>query len=183
METFTVAVVVGSLRRESSNRRLATALGHLAPENLRLEQVSIGDLPLYDQDDEGEVCAAVSHFRATVRQAHAVVFVTPEYNRSIPGPLKNALDQGSRPAGQSVWAGKPAGILGISPGALGTAAAQQHLRNVLASLDMPTMAQPEVYLQYKDGLFEPDGQIAAVARPLLERWMERYARWIAQHAH
>ncbi len=183
METFSVAVIVGSLRHESSNRRLADALARLAPANLLFEQIDIGNLPLFNQDAERTDCPPVSHFRAAVQHAHAVVFVTPEYNRSIPGPLKNAIDQGSRPAGQSIWAGKPAGILGISPGPLGTAPAQQHLRNVLACLDMQTMAQPDVYLQYKEAMFSIDGQIGDSARPLLERWMAGFARWVAWHSH
>ena len=110
------------------------------------------------------------------------MFVTPEYNRSIPGVLKNAIDNASRPYGQSAWAGKPAGVIGISIGAVGTAVAQQHLRTILAYLDVPTLGQPEAFIQTKDGLFEADGSIGAMSRQFLQGWMDRYVAGIKQHA-
>lgn len=111
-----------------------------------------------------------------------VLFVTPEYNRSIPGVLKNAIDHASRPYGQSAWAGKPAGIIGVSVGAIGTALAQQHLRNVLAYLDMPTLGQPEAFIQAKDDLFDGAGNIGRASKQFLQDWMDRYAGWVKGHA-
>ena len=111
-----------------------------------------------------------------------MLFVTPEYNRSIPGVLKNAIDHGSRPYGESVWARKPAGVIGASIGVIGTAMAQQHLRNVLAYLDMPTLGQPEAFIHAKDGLFDADGSIGAGSQKFLQSWMDRYVAWVKQHA-
>jgi len=110
------------------------------------------------------------------------LFITAEYNRSIPGVLKNAIDHASRPYGQNVWAGKPAGVIGISIGVIGTAMSQQHLRNVLAFLDMPTMGQPEVFLQAKDGLFDETGNIGAGSKQFLQDWMDKYVAWVKKHA-
>ena len=117
-----------------------------------------------------------------VKSSQGVLFVTPEYNRSIPGVLKNAIDHGSRAYGQSCWAGKPSGVLGVSPGATGTAMSQQHLRNVLATLDMPTMGQPEAFIQAKDDLFDADGGIGHKSRAFLQAWMDRYLVWIENHS-
>ena len=114
--------------------------------------------------------------------ADGILFVTPEYNRSIPGVLKNVIDHGSRPYGQNVWAGKPAGILGVSPGSAGTAMAQQHLRNVLAFLDVPTQGQPEAYIQMREGLFDDAGDIGAASTPHLQNWMDHYVAWVKGHA-
>ena len=124
----------------------------------------------------------MARLRAEVKAAQGVLFVTPEYNRSIPGVLKNAIDHGSRPYGHSVWAGKPAGVIGVSPGAIGSAMAQQHLRNILAFLDMPTLGQPEAFIQAKEGLIDAAGNIGADSRAFLEGWIKRYAAWVAQHA-
>jgi chromate reductase len=120
--------------------------------------------------------------KAEIGAANGLLFVTPEYNRSIPGVLKNAIDNASRPYGQSAWAGKPAGVLGISVGSIGTAVAQQHLRTILAYLDVPTLGQPEVFIQMKDGLFEADGSIGAASQKFLQGWMDRYVAWIKKHA-
>jgi chromate reductase len=177
-----IAVIVGSLRKESINRRFATALATLAPADFEFVQVGIGELPLYDQDHDGSPSAAVQQFKAGITAAQGVLFVTPEYNRSMPGVLKNAIDQGSRPYGHSVWAGKPAGVLGISPGAPGTSMAQQHLRNVLAYLDAPTLGQPEVFMQNKEGLFTADGGIGDGSRAFLQGWMDKYVAWVKKHA-
>ncbi len=182
MSRYKIAVIVGSLRRDSFNRKLATAVAKLAPADFELSLVGIGDLPLYCQDDDAAQAASVKRFKAEIAAANGLLFVTPEYNRSIPGVLKNAIDHASRPYGQSVWSGKPAGILGVSPGAMGTALAQQHLRNILGYLDVPTLGQPEVFLQAKDGLFEADGSIGAATRPFLQGWMDRYVAWIKKHA-
>jgi chromate reductase len=181
--SHTVAVIVGSLRRESFNRRLADALVKLAPEGLAFKAVEIGDLPLYNQDDDSHPHAHARRFKDEVEQADAILFVTPEYNRSVPGVLKNAIDHASRPYGQSKWAGKPAGVLGISIGQAGTSMAQQHLRNILAYLDMPTFNQPEIFLQAREGLFDKDGAIGAGStRKMLEGWLQHFAAWVARHA-
>ena len=182
MSTKKIAVVVGSLRKDSFNRKLARALARLAPPELTFELVEIGDLPLYCQDDDANQAPAVKRLKAEIRSAAGVLFVTPEYNRSVPGVLKNAIDHASRPYGQNAWARKPAGVIGVSVGAIGTALAQQHLRNILAYLDMPTLGQPEAFIQVKDGLFEADGSIGAASRQFLQGWMDRYVAWVQDHA-
>lgn len=181
-ERTQVAVLVGSLRRDSLNRKLANALVGLAPPQLALRIVEIGALPLYDQDHEAEPAAPVREFKQAIASSQAVLFVTPEYNRSVPGVLKNAIDHASRPYGANVWAGKPAGVLGVSIGAIGTAVAQQHLRSVLAYLDVPTLGQPEVFIQAKEGLFDASGDIGADSKKFLQDWMDRYVAWVKKHA-
>lgn len=181
MNQYRIAVIAGSLRRDSYNRKLAGALARLAP-SLSCRPVEIGDLPLYNQDDDENPHPTVQRLKKEVSAADGVIFVTPEYNRSIPGVLKNAIDHGSRPYGKSVWAGKPAGVLGVSIGAVGTAVAQQHLRNVLAYLDMPTLGQPEVFIQAKEGLFDASGGIGDASRKFVQEWLERYGAWVKAHA-
>jgi chromate reductase len=178
MFQYKIAVLVGSLRKESLNAKLATALARLAPPELSFQRVQIGDLPLYNQDDDTNPAPTVVRLKGEIAASQGVLFVTPEYNRSIPGVLKNALDHASRPYGQSAWAGKPAGVMGISPGAVGTATAQQHLRNILAYLDMPTLGQPEAFLQAKEGLFNADGTIGNASRGFLQGWMDRYVAFV-----
>ncbi len=182
MSTLNIAVVVGSLRKDSFNRKLAHGLAKLAPAGVAFRFVEIGDLPLYDQDQDGDQAASVKRLEGEIESASGVIFVTPEYNRSISGVLKNAIDHASRPYGQSAWAGKPAGVIGVSVGAIGTALAQQHLRTILAYLDMPTLGQPEAFVQAKEGLFEADGSIGAASRQFLQGWMDRYVAWVKQHA-
>jgi chromate reductase, NAD(P)H dehydrogenase (quinone) len=182
MSQYNIAVIVGSLRKDSLNQKLADALAKLAPPEFSFRTVRIGDLPLYNQDDDGKPAAAVTRLRKDVAEADGLLFLTPEYNRSIPGVLKNAIDHASRPWGQSVWGGKPAGVLGVSVGAIGTALAQQHLRNILAYLDVPTLGQPEVFLQAKEGLFDADGSIGSDSRAFLQGWMDRYVAWVKKHA-
>lgn len=179
--TYPIAVIVGSLRKDSLNRQLATALARLAPTGFVFHQVALGDLPLYNQDDDSQQAPAVLRLKAELKASVGLLFVTPEYNRSIPGVLKNALDHASRPYGQSVWAGKPAGVLGVSVGAIGTALAQQHLRNVLAYLDSPTMGQPEAFVQAKEGLFEADGSIGQASLAFMQTWMDHYVAWVKRH--
>jgi chromate reductase, NAD(P)H dehydrogenase (quinone) len=181
MSQYSIAVLVGSLRKESLNAKLAAALARLAPPELSFQRVQIGDLPLYNQDDDASPAPSVVRLKGQVAAAQGVLFVTPEYNRSIPGVLKNAIDHGSRPYGHSVWAGKPAGVAGISPGAPGTSMAQQHLRNMLAYLDMPTLGQPEVFLQYKEGLFDAAGDIGEDSRVFLQGWMDRYVAFLRRN--
>ena len=181
MSTPQIAVVVGSLRRDSFNRKLALALGKLAPE-AHFVLIDISDLPLYNQDDDAAPAPAVARLKAAIGAANGVLFVTPEYNRSIPGVLKNAIDHASRPYGKSAWAGKPAGVIGVSVGAIGTALAQQHLRNILAYLDMPTIGQPEAFVQAKDSLFDADGNIGEASREFMQAWMDRFVAWVEKHA-
>lgn len=182
MAQYQIAVVVGSLRRESLNRKLADALVRLAPPEFSFKQIQIGDLPLYNQDDDKTPADSVKRLKAEITTAQGLLFFTPEYNRSMPGVLKNALDHASRPYGQSVWQGKPAGVIGASVGATGTCMAQQHLRNVLAYLDVPTLGQPEAFIHAKDGLFDEAGNIGAASKPFLQDWMNLYVAWVKRHA-
>jgi len=181
MSQYQIAVVVGSLRRDSYNRRLATAVSRLAPSDFLFEEVEIGDLPLYNQDDDAAPADSVRRLKAEVAAAQGLLFVTPEYNRSLPGVLKNAIDHASRPYGQNAWAGKPAGVLGASVGAIGTAMAQQHLRNILAYLDVPTLGQPEAFIHAKEGLFDEAGNIGEGSRKFLQSWVDRYVAWVKKH--
>lgn len=182
LSRYQIATIVGSLRKDSFNGKLAKAIVKLAPPEFSFKQVQIGDLPLYNQDGDTNPVGAVKRLKAEIVASHGLLFVTPEYNRSIPGVLKNAIDHASRPYGQSAWAGKPAGILGVSVGANGTAMAQQHLRNVLAYLDVPTLGQPEAFIQVKDGLFDADGNIGTGSKNFLQNWMDRYVAWVDKHA-
>src|ERR1041384_4553323 len=156
-----IGYVVGSLRQDSINRKLANALVKLGPPDFAFKELRIGDLPLYNQDDDKAQAPEVQRLKSEIRTLDAVIFVTPEYNRSIPGVLKNALDHASRPYGQSAWAGKPVGIIGASIGQIGTAVAQSHLRTVVAFLDMPLLHSPEAYIHAKDGFFDEAGNIAS----------------------
>jgi len=176
-----IAVIVGSLRKDSFNRKLANALAPLAPD-AELKQLRIDDLPPYNQDDDNTPAEPVKRLKREIAAAAGVIFVTPEYNRSMPGVLKNAIDHASRPYGKSAWAGKPAGVLGVSIGAAGTAMAQQHLRNVLAYLDMPTLGQPEVFIQHKEGLFGADGQLGEASAKFVKSWMDAYLAFVKRHA-
>jgi len=135
-------------------------------------------LPLYNQDDDANQAASVKRLKSEISAAQGLIFVTAEYNRSMPGVLKNAIDHGSRPYGQSVWANKPAGVIGVSLGTIGTAIAQQHLRTTLAYLDAPTLGQPEAFIQAKDGLFDEAGNIGEASKKFLQGWMDRYVAWV-----
>jgi chromate reductase len=182
MAQFKIAVVVGSLRKDSFNRKLALALAHLAPEDFTFEHLNISDLPLYNQDDDGNQAASVKRLKTEISAAQGLLFITPEYNRSIPGVLKNAIDHASRPYGQSAWGGKPAGVIGVSVGPIGTALAQQHLRNVLAYLDVPTLGQPEAFIQNKDDLFDDKGHIGNEAtKKFLQMWVGKFVAWVRIH--
>lgn len=182
MSQYQIAVIVGSLRKDSFNRKLANALVTLAPPDFSFKLVDIGGLPLYNQDDDAQQAASVKSLKADIAAAHGLLFVTPEYNRSMPGVLKNAIDHASRPYGQNAWAGKPAGVIGVSIGAIGTALAQQHLRNVLAYLDVPTLGQPEAFIQAKEGLFDSEGNIGPASKAFLQGWMDKYVAWVKKHA-
>ena len=181
MSQFHIAVLVGSIRRDSFNRKLADALVKLAPADVTFKQLNIGNLPLYNQDDDAHQAQVVLGLKADIQAAHGLLFVTPEYNRSVPGVLKNAIDHASRPYGQSAWHGKPAGVLGVSVGAIGTALAQQHLRTILANLNCPTLGQPEAFIQVKDDLFNEQGDIGTGSLAFFKGWMNQYLAWVKLH--
>jgi chromate reductase, NAD(P)H dehydrogenase (quinone) len=177
-----ISLVVGSLRRDAFSRRVATALRRLEPPTLTLQVVEIGALPLYNQDDEENPPQPWVEFRDRIRASDAVIFVTPEYNRSIPAPLKNALDVGSRPYGKSAWEGKPCAVVSCSPGALGGFGAQHHLRQCLVFLDMPAMQQPEIYLSHVDKLVDAEGNVLNdKTRALLEKFFHAFCTWIERN--
>lgn len=179
-----IAVVVGSLRKDSTNKKFAQALGKLAAGKMEFHFVEIGELPLFNQDLEANVPASVTKFKTEIESADGVLFVTPEYNRSIPGVLKNAIDWGSRPYGKSSWSAKPAAIAGTSPGAIGTAVAQTHLRSITSGfLDMPTMGQPEMYFQWKDGLIDDNGNITNEGtQKFLQSFVDKFAAHVATNS-
>src|SRR5690606_10373057 len=183
MSQYQVGLVVGSLRRDSFNRQLADAVIKLAPEELSFKSLEIGDLPLYNQDDDDNPAEEVKRLKREISDSAAILFVTPEYNRSVPGVLKNALDHASRPYGQSAWEGKPAGVIGTSIGAIGTAVAQQHLRISMAYLDMVAMGQPEVFIHVQEGMFDDEGAVSGDTRDYLQGWMDKYVDWVKRHAH
>ncbi|WP_460125517.1 NADPH-dependent FMN reductase [Pseudomonas sp. S2_C03] len=178
---YQIAVVVGSLRKESINRKVALALAELAPAHLKLNIVEIGDLPLYNEDIDVSPPAAYSTFRQQVASSDALLFVTPEYNRSVPAPLKNAIDVGSRPYGQSAWSGKPGAIISVSPGAIGGFGANHHLRQSLVFLDVPCMQQPEAYLGGAGSAFDEAGKLSESVKPFLQNFINAYAKWVEQH--
>ena len=183
MAQYRIALFVGSLRRDSYNRKLANALVRLAPSEFAFEQLKIDDLPLYNQDDDANQAESVKRLKSQIRDSQGVLFVTPEYNRSVPGVLKNAIDHASRPYGQSAFDGKPAGVIGASIGSIGTALAQQHLRNSLAYLNMPTLGQPEAFIQVNDAFFTANGEIAnADTKKFLQGWMDQFVAWVKAHA-
>ena len=182
MSLYKIAVVVGSLRKDSMNRKLATGLAKLGPADFVFEQLRIDDLPLYNQDDDADPSEAAKRLKAEIYAAQGLLFVTPEYNRSMPGVLKNALDHASRPYGKNAWGGKPGGVIGVSPGAVGTALAQQHLRNVLAYLDVPLLGQPEAFVSMREGLFDEAGDIGPASRSHLQKWMDAYVSWVRKLA-
>jgi len=178
-QVYSVAVVVGSLRKDSYNRKVARALAELAPSSLALKIVEIGDLPLYNEDVEAAgVPEPWKRFRDEIRRSDAVLFVTPEYNRSVPGGLKNAIDVGSRPYGQSAWSGKPAAVVSVSPGAIGGFGANHALRQSLVFLDMPCMQMPEAYLGGAANLFEESGKLSDKTRPFLQGFIDKFASWV-----
>jgi chromate reductase len=182
-DAYNVAVLVGSLRKESYTRKTVNALSEVAPASLRLSIVPIGDLPLYNQDlDTDSPPAAWTAFRNAVRPADAVLFATPEYNRSVPGLLKNAIDVGSRPYGKSVFDRKPAAVISVSPGQLSAFGANHHLRQSLVFLNMPTLQQPEAYIGGADKLFDAAGKLTNDStRGFLGKIAQAFADWIARN--
>jgi chromate reductase, NAD(P)H dehydrogenase (quinone) len=178
-KTRDVVMIVGSLRKGSINRQVANALAELAPASLKLNIVEIGHLPLYNQDGDENPPAAWTAFRDRIKAADAVLFVTPEHNRSVPAALKNALDLGSRPYGKSVWSGKPGAVVSASPGAIGGFGANHHLRQSLVFLNVPAMPQPEAYIGGADKLFDTEGKLNNdMTRKFLQSFMQAYAAWI-----
>ena len=177
-----IAIIVGSLREDAFSGRVAKALRALQPPSLNMEVVPIGDLPLYNQDLDANPPAAWLAFRERIRGSDAVIFVTPEYNRSIPGALKNAIDIASRPYGKSAWEHKPCGVISTSPGAIGGFGAHHHLRQCLVFLDMPVMQQPELYVGGVDKHFDAEGRILGdKTRDLLEKFLHSYCTWIERN--
>lgn len=182
-DKFSVAVIVGSLRKDSLNRKVAHALAKLAPPSLELQQIGIADLPLYNQDLDDNPPAAWTKFREDVKTKQAVLFVTPEYNRSIPAPMKNAIDVGSRPYGKSVWAKKPGAVISVSPGRTGAFGANHHLRQTLVFLDVPILQQPEAYLGGADKIFDEKGELSDEStEKFLPKFIEAFADWIKTNA-
>ena len=181
--TRNVAVFVGSLRKDSFNRKMANALLAIAPPSLEMEIVEIGQLPLYNQDFDRDPPAVVRGFKQRVQAADALLFVTPEYNRSVPGVLKNAIDVGSRPYGQSAWAGKPGAVISVSPGAVGGFGANHHLRQSMVFLDVPMMPQPEAYISNAASLFDDQGALVNDStREFLGKFLQSFTRWIERNA-
>ena len=179
MPSINVAVLVGSLRKESINLKLARAVERLAAAELKFNYLKIGELPLYTQEFDAAYPPACQRLKQAIEASDAVLFVTPEYNRSIPGVLKNAIDIASRPWGTNSFAGKPGAVIGASVGSAGTSMAQQHLRNVLAYLDIPTLPQPEIFLHFKEGMFDSEGRIEnADTQKFLQGFVDRYVAWV-----
>jgi chromate reductase, NAD(P)H dehydrogenase (quinone) len=180
---YTVAVLIGSLRKESLTRQLVEALKGIAPAGLTLKVVEIGDLPLFNSDHEAAPPAAVTAFKQAIENADAVLFATPEYNRSVPGVLKNAIDWGSRPYGKSSWNGKPAAVISVSQGVLSGFGANHHLRQSLVFLDVPAMQQPEAYIGGAAALFDAAGKLVNdKTRDFLRQFMSAFAAWIEANA-
>jgi chromate reductase, NAD(P)H dehydrogenase (quinone) len=183
-QKYNVAVLVGSLRKGSYNRMMAHAAAKLAPASLALSIVEIANLPLYNEDlDSANAPAAWGAFRQAIKGSDALLFVTPEYNRSVPAALKNALDVGSRPYGQSVFGGKPGAIISVSPGAIGAFGANHHLRQSLVFLDVPAMQQPEAYIGGATKLFDEAGNLMNDGtKEFVQKFMQAFAGWIAKNA-
>jgi chromate reductase, NAD(P)H dehydrogenase (quinone) len=174
-----ISVVVGSLRKESLNRKVAGALAEIAPMQLKLNIVEIGELPLYNQDLDADPPKTWTDFRQQIAASDAVLFVTPEYNRSVPAPLKNAIDVGSRPYGQSVWNGKPGAVISVTPSALGGFGANHHLRQSLVFLNVPMLQQPEAYIGNVDKLLDADGRVISEStNNFLLQFMLAFENWI-----
>ena len=179
MAHYDIAVIVGSLRKESFNRKLANALARLAPSDFALKQLEIGDLPAYNQDHDNSPSEQTKRLKSEIGASKGVIFVTPEYNRSIPGVLKNAIDVASRPYGKSSFLGKPTGIVANSPGALGGIAAAKHLQNILPGISGPIMGQPEIYLNGIGDAFNDKGELVKEAvQKVLEQYLAAFAAFV-----
>lgn len=183
MSVLNIGVVVGSNSQKSINRKLAQALVQLVPaDQAQFTFLDIQQLPLYSYDMDGtDAFAPFAAFKAEIAKCHGILFVTPEYNRSIPAALKNAIDAASRPYGQSAWGGLPAAVIGTSPGGAATCMAQQHLRNVLANQDMTVMGQPEGFIQWNNELIDASGQVGPKSKDFLTKYMTRFVQWVQKH--
>jgi len=178
---FSVGYFVGSLAKASLNRKLAGALIHLAPEELKFEEIQYRDLPLYSYDYDASFPASAIAFKKAINAVDAIMFVTPEYNRSIPGGLKNAIDWASRPYGKNAFTRKPSAVIGTSPGAIGTAVAQQHLRSILSFCNSPQMNAPEAYIQFKPGLINDQGEVSdEKTEEFLKNWISEFCGFIGR---
>lgn len=174
-----VAVVIGSLRKESFNRQVMLAVDKLNHPNLKFNILNIADVPMFNQDDEQEMPVAAKKFKEEIAKAEGVLMVTPEYNRSIPGVLKNVIDWGTRPYGQNVWGNKPIGTIGTSVGAVGTAVAQAHLRSILVSVGAVVLGQPEIYLTYKEGMIDDQYQFTdEKLKKIMQGFLDRFSKWV-----
>ncbi len=181
MKTYKVGYLIGSLASGSINRKLANALFKLAPEQLSFHEISFADLPLYSYDYDADYPEAGRRFKKAIEDSDAILIVTPEYNRSIPGALKNAIDWASRPWGTNSFANIPSGVIGTSPGAIGTAVGQQHLRSILGFLNSPQMNAPEAYIQFRDGMLNEAGEIADESTAkFLGNYLEEFHQFIAR---
>ncbi len=182
IKTNKIAVIVGSLRKDSFNRKIANNLIRLAPASLKMEIIEIGHLPLYNQDKDPTPPDEWVTFRDTIKPFDGILFATPEYNRSIPGVLKNAIDIGSRPYGKSVWDGKPTAVISASPSAIGAFGSNQHLRQTFVFLNMPCMQMPEAYLGQVDKLLDDQGNLKNDdTKQFLSKFMEAYAKWVEKN--
>lgn len=183
MKTYKIAVLVGSLRKESYNLKMAKVLIALAPASLSLQLVNIGDLPLYNEDLETALPNQWKVFREQILGFDGILFVTPEYNRSVPAVLKNAIDVGSRPYGKSVWDGKPGAVVSVSPGSMGGFGANHHLRQSLVFINVPAMPQPETYIGGAAKLFDEAGNLTNEStKEFMKKFMEAFAKWVDTNA-
>ena len=182
MASRKIAVIVGSLRKESFTRKVAKSLMLLAPPTLDMEIVEIGQLAMYNQDDDPSPPPTYTEFRERIRSCDGILFCTPEYNRSVPGVLKNAVDVGSRPYGQAAWDGKPCAIVSVTPGTLGGFGANHHLRQSLMAVNMPTMAQPEAYIANVARLYDGDNLIDDKSKAFMQKFVDAFATWVERHA-
>jgi chromate reductase, NAD(P)H dehydrogenase (quinone) len=180
--TKRIATLVGSLRKASFSKKLATQLQVIVPSGLALDIVEIGDLPFFNQDLDAAPPAPWVAFREAIAKADGVLFITPEYNRSVPAVIKNAIDVGSRPYGKSVWNGKPGGIISIAPGALGAFGANHHLRQSLVFLNVPALQQPEAYIGNAENIFTEDGEFVPLTKQFLGNYLQTFQRWVETNA-
>jgi len=181
---FTIAAIVGSLRKESFNRKLILALNKLNHPKLIFNILDLSNIPLFNQDHEDNLPISVKNLKDEIVNSKGVLFVTPEYNRSIPGVLKNIIDWGARPYGNNSWANKPTGIIGTSPGAIGTAVAQSHLRSIMVALGSILLGQPEVYLVYKEGLIDNDYNITNEnTKTFLQKFLDSFSDWVERRGN
>jgi chromate reductase len=182
MASRKIAVIVGSLRKESFTRKVAKTLMLLAPPTLDMEIVEIGQLALYNQDDDASPPPTYLEFRDRIRSFDGVLFATPEYNRSVPAALKNAIDVGSRPYGQSAWEGKPCAVISVTPGGLGAFGANHHLRQSLVFLNMPVMQGPEAYISNVSKLFDGDNLVDDNSKAFMQKFIDSFAAWVERNA-